>query len=192
MNFLCHPERSEGSRFYTHEILHPLRGFRMTNDVNLRMLRIKNKQMKGFTMIEFLLVMGILLLVSALSFPLYNNWLPRTVLSSVQAELLQSIREVQALSRGGKEQSRYGLYFDSVNNSYLAYQGDDYVSRDPDYDRLVNLENNISLALDWGGAELNFATSTGAPSATGTISIINAANNESKIIIINQFGPTKE
>ncbi len=143
-------------------------------------------------MVEFLVVMGILLLVSALSFPLYNNWLPRTVLSSTQAELLQSIREVQAFSRGGKEQSRYGLYFDSANNSYLAYQGDDYASRNADYDRLVNLENNISLVLGWGGSELNFATSTGAPSTTGTISIINAVNNESKIIIINQFGPTKE
>ena len=147
---------------------------------------------KGFTIVELLIVIGIFIIIAALSFPLYNNWLPRTVLSSVQAELLQSIREVQAFSWGGKEQSRYGLYFDSVNNSYLAYQGDDYASRNADYDRLVNLENNISLVLDWGGIELNFATSTGAPSATGTISIINVANNESKIIIINQFGPTKE
>ena len=147
---------------------------------------------KGFTIVELLIVIGIFLIISAFSIPLYNNWLPRTLTSSVQAELLQSIREAQTSGRGGKEQSRYGLYFDSANNSYTVYQGDDYVSRDSDYDRLVNLENNISLALNWEGNELNFATSTGAPSATGTISIINAANNESKIIIINRFGPIQE
>ena len=142
--------------------------------------------------IEFLVVIGIFLIVSALSLPLYNNWLPRTVLSSARAELLQSLREAQALSRGGKEQSRHGLYFDSDNNSYTVYQGDDYASRDTDKTRVINLENNISFNLDWGWPELNFATSTGLASATGTISIINNTNNESKIITINQFGPVQE
>ena len=96
------------------------------------------------------------------------------------------------MSQGGKEQSRHGLYFDSDNNSYTVYQGDDYASRDIDYDRVINLENNILLNLDWEGTEVNFATSTGLAGATGTISIINNTNNESKIITINQFGPVQE
>ena len=162
----------------------------------MRILRIanyanKNFILKGFTVVELLIVMGILLFISALSFPLYNNWLPRTVLSSVQAELLQSLREVQASSRGGENQSRFGLYFDS-NNNYTVYQGNDYASRDPSYDRIINLENNIAFDLSWAGTELNFATSTGLPSATGTISIVNSLSDESKIILINRYGIIKE
>lgn len=150
------------------------------------------KNIQGFTIIEFLVVIGIFLFISALSIPLYNNWQLQTTLSSVQAELLQSIRETRALSRGGREQSRYGIYFDNGNNNYTVYQGDDYASRSADYDRLINLENNISLVLDWEGAELNFAASTGLASATGTISIINSANNEAKTIVINRYGIIKE
>lgn len=138
---------------------------------------------RGFTLAELLVVIGITLIVSAVSIPLYSYFQGFQTLESARENVLAQVQQARLRAVAGLSQSNHGLYFD--NDSYTLYQGDSYASRDQGEDESYQLPDNIVFS---GLNEINFIQKTGVPSSEGILVLTNTVNNEIREINIRSNG----
>jgi len=137
----------------------------------------------GFTLIEALVVIAIIVIVTAATIPLYGRWQTASILGSTKTEIVQNIRTAQIKAKSGLNNSDFGAYF--LTTSYTIYEGSTYITRDQSQDAIFSLPGNISLS---GLSEVNFTKKTGIPSVVGTLLINNLASGEKVSIDINSEG----
>lgn len=134
---------------------------------------------KGFTLVEFLLAMAVMIILTGIALPLYTNLQLGAQLNESTAQLVQNIRLARELSVSRSHDGSYGIYIDSNpagSDRYILFQGTSYALRETAYDRVVSLTDTLSLAtqLSNGGQEIEFTKTFGIPSTTGTIQMIHA------------------
>jgi len=71
---------------------------------------------KGFSLVELLVVIGILMIMGAVIWPIANSFQPSLKLSAVARDLTVNLRSVQ--QKAVTEQVEYGLRFSLDANSY--------------------------------------------------------------------------
>ncbi len=144
--------------------------------------------MRGFTIIELLLVIATLALLSFLSVPVSLNFYRSQLVATSQNELLDALTRAQYNAKLQKADSRYGVYIDT--NSFILYKGSVY-GEDPSYDEVYIQPDVLSFSTSGSTAiqtnDINFLKLTGLTSATGTITITHT-NGESGEVIIDEFG----
>ena len=145
---------------------------------------------KGFTMIELLLVVGIILLVIGLGSPVYRNLMVSTQLNDNSDQMVQLIRIARDRSVTRENNSSHGVYFE-INNPgddrVVVYQGSSYVGRDQAYDQVLDLDSAMSLATTISGNEVKFTPGTGEPDKTGIVTITHSVSG-SRSITVNRVG----
>src|SRR3989338_6845560 len=142
--------------------------------------------MRGFTLVELILVFGIVAMVSALSIPFLLSSQVSSDLNSLTITLVSTLRRAQQQAQSGQNQASWGVYFDSGNNRYVLFQGADFAGRNPDFDLTVDYPATFSLTSDFG-SEIVFGLYSGQPSAAGVLEF-NSANEGSKNISIDSYG----
>lgn len=142
--------------------------------------------MKGFTLIELILVIAITAIVAALSVPFVQSFQTSTDLYTHANTITKTLRRVQQQSIVGQNDSSWGVYFDNGIKSLIVFKGDNYISRDPDFDQPIEYPAVFNLTTDFGN-EFYFSIYSGQPSASGLITL-DGLNNESKTISITSFG----
>ena len=145
--------------------------------------------MRGFTLIEILVVIGIFVVIAAMAVPVFGNWQNRAGLNSAEAEIRQLIRQARARSLAGLDGSAHGVYLsvDSGGGAVL-YEGNSYASRTRDYDLVIELPATIYLSTTLIGNEINFSQGLGEPNTYGTMTIANSASGETASIFVNELG----
>jgi prepilin-type N-terminal cleavage/methylation domain-containing protein len=133
----------------------------------------------GFTLIEMIVVIAIITVLFGVSVPFYGYFQTYSAIESTKNEVSELLRLTQARAIGGKNQSNHGIYF--LSDYYVLYQGDDYISRDPNYDQTFDMSNNIVFTET---AEVNFEQKTGLPESAATIVLQNTKVNISEDITI--------
>ncbi len=126
--------------------------------------RLKSKM--GFTMLELVISTGIILLLSAILIPNYNNLRHRFSLSRSAYKLAQDVRRIQEMATSAKEvegaiPDGYGLYIEPGNENYLLYadrnQDEHY---NPGIDTLIesiSLEDGVVIGeLSFSPLGINF------------------------------------
>lgn len=96
--------------------------------------RLANSKKKGFTIIEFLIVISIIGIFSAITFPNYRSTQQQLVLQRSASKLAQDIRKVQEMAISAKEcppsicggsepiiPPGYGIYLHQGDSDYLLY-----------------------------------------------------------------------
>ena len=141
--------------------------------------------MKGFTLIEAMLVIAITLMIILFAIPTYKNLQITKNIDSTVALATQTIRIAQQNSIARVNNSKYGVKF--LSNSFVLYQGISYNQRDADYDRINNFDTTINFSTDLINDDVMFSRGLGMPISTGTITLINDREEERKIKI-NNFG----
>jgi prepilin-type N-terminal cleavage/methylation domain-containing protein len=150
---------------------------------------------KGFSMIEFLSVMAIIILLTGfITFNLTrtqqhtstNTTIDALVTDIKQQQLKAMIQDTQ----GSGVVDTYGIYFQPTK--YTLFKGAAYLSSDPT-NFAVDLDTNLQfMTITFPNASIIFAKGSGEVSnfATGqnTIQIKNTASNEIKTITINKYG----
>ncbi len=135
----------------------------------------------GFTLVETVIVLGILGLVLVIGFPVgldaYRNYL----LSSETRNLVSILRRASELAFSNKNESNYGVYLDS--SRFILFKGSSFVSRDTAFDEDYPREPSITVS---GFTEIVFSQLTGKPNATATIQLSNSLT--SQLIDINEEG----
>lgn len=139
--------------------------------------------LRGFTLIEIILVISLVLIVSAATIPSYSKFINGRKLQSAKNKLIENIRYTRELAESGKSNSNFGVYFQA--DRYVLYQGDSYGNRDSSQDQIFELSKNIELS---NLNEVNFEKGRGTPSTTGTLRVTNTANEKFKDIKVNKEG----
>lgn len=138
--------------------------------------------MRGFTLVELILSVGILSMLAGLSLPLYASFYNRTNLDSTADQVAHALRRAQGFSRSANGDTTWGVRLQS--GSVVVFKGASYAARDVDYDETISL-NNITPS---GVSEVVFTKLYGAPSATGTVTLTETTINESRAIQLNAKG----
>jgi len=145
--------------------------------------KAKKQKSKGFTLIEVLIVFSIVVMVAAVTIPLYNRWQVANTIASEKTEVAQHLRLAQTRARSGLEDRNHGIYFQSSN--YTIFEGTDYITRDQSEDEIYYLPSAVVIS---GFSEIIFIKQTGVPNTTGTITLTNTITNEVATIDINSQG----
>lgn len=101
-------------------------------------------EISGFTLVEMLIVIAVILILSAVAIPAYISWLPRYRLNSAADDLLSVLQ--QAKLRAIKENANVVVDFDPDNNGepdgrFIVFVDNGLVG--PDTFNPVNRNNNI-------------------------------------------------
>lgn len=136
----------------------------------------------GFTLVEILLVLGLLAVVAGLTMPLSVQWIQRSELRVAAAEVGQSLRRAQILAQAVDHDSNWGV--DVRLGSVTLFQGSSYESRDTSFDEVFELSAAITPS---GVGEVVFDTLTGAPQSTGDV-VLTGESGQVYMISINDEG----
>ena len=149
------------------------------------------KVQKGFTLLEIMLSVAIIIVLAGAVSPFYVDWKNAVELDSAVAQIRQDLRLARARSLSGYNDSPHGVYFDidpSGADKIIVYQGSSYAAREVGYDKEYEFDASLSLSTDITGNEINFSQGLGEPSQTGEISITNERTEEIASSAINSLG----
>ncbi|MFH0891878.1 MAG: prepilin-type N-terminal cleavage/methylation domain-containing protein [Candidatus Falkowbacteria bacterium] len=146
--------------------------------------------MKGFTLIELFIVMGIFVVLASVAMPVYGGWLSAAQLDAAIAETVSGLRRARTFSIAGKNDSAHGIYF-SIDpagaDAFVLYQGSSYATRETGHDLETALPGSLEIVFD-GSNEINFSNGSGEPDAAGTITITHIGSGEAARITVNNLG----
>jgi prepilin-type N-terminal cleavage/methylation domain-containing protein len=136
---------------------------------------------KGFTLLEILLVIGIISILLILVVPISLDFYKNQEIETQTQFLIQTLRRAQLEAVSGELDSPFGVSISSQN--YTLFKGNSYMGRDTRYDEIFDLPEIIQPS---GISEVVFSKLEGKPSVTGNIILSN--NSNTKIININLLG----
>ena len=142
----------------------------------------RNFKKKGFTLIEIILVVALLVLMGGISVPIYQSLQVRKNLDVATYAITQNLRQAQALSQSGTGDITWGVRISTGN--ITLFKGINYSGRDTAFDENTEISSNI---VPSGISEIVFSKLFGEPQTTGDIILTNI-NNDTETITINPKG----
>ncbi|OGY45138.1 MAG: hypothetical protein A2729_00075 [Candidatus Buchananbacteria bacterium RIFCSPHIGHO2_01_FULL_39_14] len=140
----------------------------------------------GFTIVEILIILGVLAIVATLSLPFIQSFQVSSDLTTYSEQLTQTLRRAQQKAMAGQNNSAWGVYFNNGQKKVILFKGVDYGSRDSDFDEEISYPPSFSVNTDFSGL-IFFNLYRSSPSVGGIVTIT-SQNNESKNITINELG----
>lgn len=141
-----------------------------------------NKNKKGFTLLEILLVIVLMGGLAVLSAPVYNAYKIKNDLNVAVNTTAQTLYRAQVLSQAVDGDDSWGVNI--ANGNIVIYKGLSYAARDIEFDEEYEISLQITIT---GQSDIIFSKFSGLPQVTGDI-ILTSINNESKTININSQG----
>jgi prepilin-type N-terminal cleavage/methylation domain-containing protein len=144
------------------------------------------KNLRGFTLIEILIVIAIIGTLIAVVLPSFGSFRTRQSLKNTQDLAVSYLTEARSRTLAGVAGGTYSVRFETdrlVLFSGNVYDADDAANEYASYDAPTTL-SDISLA--GGGRVISFDRLTGATDEHGTLTFI--ANGQSVSISINANG----
>lgn len=143
----------------------------------------------GFTLIETLMVIGIIAVVSSFGGLILSNLAQNTVSVASEATLTADLRQQQLKSQQGFAGTAHGIAFGS--GEYVLFQGTSYDQDDPT-NQVFQLEEQLTISTTLPGNVLLFAALSGEPvgisEVTDQITVMNSSTGDSFTIEINPLG----
>ena len=140
-----------------------------------------NPLSRGFTLIELILVVAMMILLGTLSSTFAARFLTQNGVLNASDQIIGDIRKAQINAMTGKQNSNWGVNYSS--NTITLYKGNSYATRQTAFDEKFSVSASINIS---GFSDVTFARMTGTPSATPTITI--SGSGETKTITINSQG----
>ncbi len=142
---------------------------------------------RGFTLIEMVIVVGIILVVAGLSIPFLFSYQVTSEVATYANDVERTLRRAQLQAINGYHGTSWGVYFDNNQKQFIIFQGNSYTSRDQNYDQEIDYPNAFNIASTFG-QEIYFAVYSGLPSLAGTVTVTSSESLFSKSIIVNELG----
>lgn len=139
----------------------------------------KNKQIsngvKSFTLIEILIVIGILALLIAMAFPAFRSFQAESDLNDSVNGTINALRLAQSKTLASEEASQWGIYFSTSTafHQYTLFQGASYASRVISSDEVYDFPGSVEVYnINLGGEpEVVFDRLIGSTNQFGDISL---------------------
>lgn len=135
----------------------------------------------GFTLIELLLVFGIFIILTSIGISFAVDFFNNRNLDEATNYLISLLREAQNRAMAVEDDSSFGVFVSSLN--FVLFKGDDYLSRDPSFDFIIQAPNNLNIN---GPNEIVFSKLTGLPNVVGNIVL--SCSSQSNTIEVNDIG----
>ncbi|XOB41275.1 MAG: Tfp pilus assembly protein FimT/FimU [Candidatus Nealsonbacteria bacterium] len=142
----------------------------------IKRVKAKNKiQSTGFTLVETLTVIGILVVITATAIPAYRNFQKESDLINSVEEIINILKLAQSKTLASEQSSNWGVYFSIISpQEYVLFKGTDYASRDVSFDRDYKIPSLVEIyEVDFAGSgqEVVFDRITGLTANPGQISL---------------------
>ncbi|HPN15146.1 MAG TPA: prepilin-type N-terminal cleavage/methylation domain-containing protein [bacterium] len=137
----------------------------------------------GFTLVEMLMVMGIMLLLVGLTAAISGRSIRSSEFDRVRDTIRGELFAAQADTMAGTRDSAWGVAF--FPNSITRYKGDSFITRDPVFDLVTDFQNQVIIS---GTVDVAFTRPFGQVSAPAQITIADNELNISSVITVNQSG----
>jgi prepilin-type N-terminal cleavage/methylation domain-containing protein len=141
---------------------------------------------KGFTVLEILIVLGIMAILVTIILPSFRTMRSNEVLKATTSEIFSALGKAKSGTLSSVNSSEYGVHFES--DLIVIFKGTSYSSSDVNNENIsITSPASISaINLTGGAVDLYFDRLSGAPNKTGTITV--STSSFSKIITISSTG----
>lgn len=145
----------------------------------------KNK--KGYTLIEVILVVGLLAIAAGVVTLLFLSVESNNQREIIVNEIVTTLRKNQSLAMFGQNQSEFGVHFES--SKYIEFPGTTYVVNNPE-----NIEHQVPAGtfienIEFGdGVDIYFKRVTGEANIAGSLEVRVRGLASVKQIIVNKLG----
>ena len=139
----------------------------------------------GFTLIEMLVVIAILMIVAYIAVPISINQIQTNKLETEAKKLKSSMQTQQQYAYSANENSAYGIKYNT--NSYVLYSGNTYATAV--LTDTTTFPSGITISqtsLANSSTELNFSKNSFRPDTTGSITLVDGVNSYS--VTVNSEG----
>lgn len=133
---------------------------------------------RGFTLVELLIVVGILLTVFTVTMPIGSNWYNLNNFDSALGVTLSNLRKAQAYAIDKKDNATWGVCL--TGSTIRLFSGS---CASPNIKNDYQLPSDVTVS---GLSTVTFSQLRGEPSSAQTISIV--GSGKSKTININLLG----
>ena len=142
----------------------------------------------GFTLVELIISIGILVILAGVSFISIINYKQRQALSSASQEIVTVIRNAQDRSISQEDGNRWSIHFEnplSGSAFYDLFQGLNYATNTIVSRNVLPSGVQFDTPVAGSSSTIIFSPVTGLPNSQATIkiSLINNSNNSSTIIV---------
>ena len=145
------------------------------------LIKSTNKLSHGFTLVEMVVVIGIIGLLATISTSVYSSMKTHENLEITTTSVVEAIRHAQANTQTGKGDSVWGIKI--LSSSAVIFKGASYAGRDTSVDQLFDFSGGLVAS---GLSEIVFAKITGSTPNIGTMTLTNSYGV--KNISINEKG----
>jgi len=139
------------------------------------------KDSAGFSLIELIMVIGVLGFLMVVSVPLGVNFYRTRQLDVYEGSMVQALRRAQLKSMSVENDSSFGVYVKP--GQYTLFKGTSYITRDTVYDEVFDLPASLQVS---GLSEIVFDKLNGTSVNTGTITL--TVDSKTEDISINEMG----
>ena len=142
---------------------------------------------QGFTLIEILVVIGIMGLLVAITFASYRIFSRQVDLETTAQKILSTLQLARNQTQASEDETQYGVHFEV--SKYVLFKGATYNAADPnnkDYDLTSAEIYEINLG---GGSEVVFDRIRGTSANSGNVKVrVLADTSKTRTIVINPAG----
>ena len=147
----------------------------------------------GFTLIEVVIVLGVLMIVLILSTSALYNLTKKTDLDASRDNIVSTLNTARNKTLASEGSAKYGVYFDTSlsPNRYVLFQGPSYALRNVSFDEIHDLASSIEISdinLNPTNNEVVFNRLEGDTDNYGLVSIRSLSTSEIRIIYIYPSG----
>lgn len=142
----------------------------------------------GFSYIELLVVMGVIVLLAGLTFRSYRTITASKSLSGDAMRVVAELIKARSLTLASKNADQYGVHFGAT--SVTLFEGASYSVGNAGnvVSTLSPLLTISSITLSGGASDVIFDRLTGTTAQNGTITLSSTDNSTSKTITIYETG----
>ncbi len=154
----------------------------------------KQKPLLGFTIVELLTVIGILILLTAVSAPAFRTFQKESDLTNTAESIINVLRYARNKTLASEESSQWGVWLSTstIPQEYILFKGENYTLRDSSYDKVHKISQKVeiyAINLAGGKSEVVFNRILGTTDYYGNISLrLTSDVSKTKQAIIEQSG----
>jgi prepilin-type N-terminal cleavage/methylation domain-containing protein len=140
-----------------------------------------NQKHQGFTLIEILLVVGLMTIIMGLTLPISASLIQQNNSENAQESFSTALRTAQTYSRNNHHDDNWSV---KINTSEVViFKGNDYINRDQSYDEKFPISQSVTKS---GVTDISFEKSTGQPDISGVTTFSSGVFSET--VSINSIG----
>lgn len=133
---------------------------------------------QGFTLIEMLLSVAVIVVLAGLSLPVYFTAQSRNDTASAAETIASALRRAEMYARGNDGDTQWGVNFQA--SGVTLFSGSSYASRVTANDEPLSLPGNMTLSYS---GDVLFSKFSGVPAVTPTITLTSSTGDTATVTI---------